>query len=143
MIPPVLARLLRLSLFALLAVALGACDSAEPEQERVGITGRWTGLLTSRADSTQAFPVVMTLSDNVSQVTGSGSIEAPEETIEFAVVGGLYSAPSLYLSLVYERGPGSISGNVSSERDLIEASLSGPGVANGEVDFTLSLQRAE
>lgn len=140
---PLRTPLLRALALCLTLLSLAACDSGDPEEERIGLTGQWSGVLTSRSDSTQAFPIVMTLNDDVSNVTGAGSIEVPGETIDFTVVGGLYSAPSLSLSLVYDRGPGSISGNVSSERDFIDATLSGPGLANGEVEFALVLQRAE
>lgn len=139
---------LRVVALCLSLLTLAACDSDDPNEERVGVSGRWAGDLVSvnPADSTDVtrLPVQMTLQDDVSRVTGFGSIQLPDETLQFSIPSGLFAPPSLSLTLIFDRPPlGAISGNVSSERDFIRASLTGPGIASGLVDFTLVMQRVE
>ena len=135
---------LRTLIVCLPLLALAACDSAEPDDERLGVTGRWAGTLVNTADTTQSYPLTLTLDDNISRVTGSGSIELPTETLAFTVTTGLFSFPQLSLELVFDRPPpGMISGTVSAERDFISGTLTGPGLANGEIELMLSLQRME
>lgn len=135
--------LFRTLLLVLPLLALAACDSAEPDDDvRLGVTGRWAGTLVNTVDTTQAYPVTLALNDDINRVTGSGSIELPTETLDFTVTTGLFSFPQLSLELVFDRPPpGMISGTVSAERDFISGTLTGPGLANGEIELALSLQR--
>lgn len=138
------ASLLRTAALCLALLPLAACDSGDPEAERVGISGTWTGVLTDRSDPDQAYPVRMTLQDTISEVTGSGEIELPDETLAFTVTTGLFAFPELSLELLFDRPPpGMISGTVSQDLDFINATLTGPGEANGEIEFMLSMQRME
>lgn len=138
--------------FGLLALTLpflAACDSADPEPDRVGISGRWAGDLTyvdfQDTTNVQVFPVDMTLTDVVSGVTGSGSVVLPDETLTFAVLSGLYDSRfrTVTLELRFDRPPqGTLSGIVSPERDRIDGTMGGPGLVNGEVELVLALERA-
>lgn len=135
---------LRLAFLCLLLLPIAACDSGDADDERIGISGQWTGVLTDPNDPDQAYPVRMTLQDTINEVTGSGEIEVPDETLEFTVTTGLFSFPELSLTLRFDRPPlGMISGSVSRDLDFINATLTGPNEANGEIEFMLSMQRME
>lgn len=140
-------RFLTLALAA--ALTLTACDSGDPEEQRVGISGSWAGDLisidtTGTQPDTLRLPIEMTLDDDRSRVVGSGSVQTPTETLLFDVTSGLFAPPNLTLALRFDRPPqGTISGNVSPERDAIDASVSGPGLVNGRTTFTLVMQRME
>lgn len=146
MTPPRHARLLRLPLVALLLLSFAACDSNEDE-ERLGISGRWSGdLVTDDPDNPGTelrLPVTMTLEDNINRVIGFGSVQIPTETLEFTIAG-LFAPPNLSLDLTFDRPPlGGVSGNVSPGRDFIDATMDGPGLVNGRVEFRLVMQRME
>lgn len=146
---PFRAPRLRVLAVSLVLLTLAACDSGRPEEERIGISGQWTGDLisidtTGTQPDTLRLPIAMTLDDNVSSVTGSGTVQLPDETLDFLVTSGLFAPPDLSLVLQFDRPPqGMISGGVSRDRDFIDATFSGPGIASGRVAFTLVLRRVE
>lgn len=142
--PLVRAPYLRIILLCLALLPIAACDSGDTDDERLGISGQWVGTLVNTADPTQQYPVTLTLIDTVSEVTGSGRIELPDETLAFDVTTGLFSFPDLSLTLRFDRPPqGMISGIVSEDLDVINATLTGPNEANGTIEFMLSMQRME
>ncbi len=130
-----------LLLLLALAVLAAGCDSAD--SPRVGITGRWAGTLTSTLDPTQQYAVEMELFDDGTLVVGSGTVGLPTETLAFSIPNGTFVPYTVSLELLFGRPPlGRLSGNVSTTLDRIEGTLSGPGLANGEVELMLSLRKA-
>ncbi|MDX1531459.1 MAG: hypothetical protein R3362_08025 [Rhodothermales bacterium] len=142
-------RPLVLALLTLPLLTLAACDSGDPEEERVGISGFWVGELVynppGEGEPDRTFPIQLTLRDDVNTVTGSGVVELPGERLDFTVTSGLFDSRlrTVSLALQFDRPPqGTLSGNVSPERDFIDGTFGGPGIANGEVELSLNLQRA-
>ncbi len=116
---------------------LAACDSSGSAVEvmQTSISGTWVGEVTS---SGVAMPVSIELTEAATFVTGSGSVTVRGDARGFSVSDpGSYLHPLLSLSLIFDNPPpGTLAGNVSEDRMVIRATMTGPGFS-GIADLEL------
>lgn len=132
---------LRAAALCLALLTLAACDSGDSVDPPIGITGRWVGHLDNVDEPLQPFPVTVTLNDSGFNVTGTGSVRFPGDSLlSFVIVDGLFADPKVSLPALYPvPPPGSLSGRLTVGRDSIIGTLTGPGQVNARV--ALGLQR--
>ena len=93
--------------------------------------------------TTETFDITMSLANNKSMVSGSGTIESSNGALTFTVVESEsnYLHPIIDLVLLYAQPPpGNLSGNVSTNREEIHGTMQGPGFS-GTADFQMVLTR--
>ncbi len=132
------ASCLRIAALCLALLTLAACDSGDPEEPPIGLTGRWVGALQNLDEPSQPFPLTVTLNDNGFSVTGTGRIKFPPDSALTFVVEGVFADPKVSLSAVYPvPPPGLLSGRLTAGRDSIKGTITGPGQVNAQVALGL------
>ncbi len=110
------------------------------------MTGTWQGEVTSTnvMGVVDTFLVNMTLTEALTNVTGSGTVTGPAGVLAFDVVeGGSYLHPLLSIDMLYDRPPlGELNGNVAEDRQSIRGTMTGPGFS-GIAELQIVLTRMD
>ena len=141
-------RLFFLLPFTVFLLLIG-CDSSDPDPGPFmgdSITGTWRGEVPSRnvMGEVDTFLVEMTITEELTNVSGNGTVTGPQGAISFNVVAGSsYLHPLLSLDLLFTQPPlGELNGNVAEDRMSIRGTMSGPGFA-GTAELQIVLNRME
>lgn len=124
--------MLRLAVVGFALVALSACDLGGPDP--IGITGRWEGTVTSQQSPSQSYPITLRLTDDGRTVTGSGTVELPNDPFSFTVFDGSFVQGTVNLPIQFDRAPfqGTIAGELTeTDPGEITGTISASGLANG------------
>ncbi len=128
----VVSKIVVMCLACVCIVGTSACDSSDPGDEGPPtLDGTFGGTVTGTNDS--VFVRIVVTEGAASPVGGkvvggSGTITTPSEVATFDVSGS-YEHPLFEIDLQFgDRPPGTISGNVSDDRDRITGTITGPGL---------------
>lgn len=126
---------------------LTACDSSgsnEPMVRENSIDGNWVGEVTSQDLNGMplSFAVDMTIAEDRSNVTGSGTVTGPDGAKAFTLVEGSssYLHPIINFDLLFDGPPlGELNGAITEDLKQIRGTMSGPGFAGiAELEIVLS-----
>ncbi|MBO6576943.1 MAG: hypothetical protein JJ896_15760 [Rhodothermales bacterium] len=120
-------------------VLVAGCDSSDPaaeEEVRTTVDGEWEGVITS---DEMSVPITVTMRENLTLVSGEGTVSLPAEDRDFVIERGDYLHPLLNLDLSfadYEPPFGNLDGIVNVDRNEVRGTAAGPGFS-GPVELVL------